>query len=146
VYRRDRTGRKGGGVALYVQTTIPSTIWSPLVASNNNNHLYELLWVRIGLNLFISALYHPPRPLYSSSELLEYIENCVSEITHDFPLADIVIAGDLNQLSDNDVVERTGLTQIVQQPTRGGNILDRVFYLESAYVQRGPSNNISCQK
>ena len=47
-------------------------------------------------------------------------------ISHDFPLADIVIAGDVNQLSDRDVVERTGLTQIVRQPTRGTNILDRI--------------------
>ena len=28
VFRRNRAGRKGGGVALYVQTTIPSSIWS----------------------------------------------------------------------------------------------------------------------
>ena len=77
VFRRDRTGRKGGGVALYVQATIPSTIWSPSVP-NSNNHLYELLWVRIGLNLFISALYHPPRMSYPSSEILEHIDNCVA--------------------------------------------------------------------
>jgi len=55
------------------------------------------------------------------------MEACVEEISHDFPLADVILAGDLNQLSDNDVIERTGLTQIVHQPTRGTNILDRVF-------------------
>ena len=55
--------------------------------------------------------------------LLDY----VAEISHNFPLADIVLAGDVNQLSEQDIVERTGLTQIVQQPTRGGNILDCVF-------------------
>ena len=27
----------------------------------------------------------------------------------------------------SDIVERTGLTQIVRQPTRGANLLDRVF-------------------
>ena len=123
VFRRDRIGRKGGGVALYVQTTNHCSVWSPSVASN---HSYELLWVRIGMN-FVSALYHPPRPSYSSTELLDYIENCVAEISHDFPLADIVLAGDLNQLSDDDVVERTGLTQIVHQPTRGASVLDRIF-------------------
>ena len=37
------------------------------------------------------------------------------------------MAGDLNQLHDDDVVERTGLTQIVPQPTRSDNLLDRVF-------------------
>ena len=37
------------------------------------------------------------------------------------------MAGDLNQLSDTAIEEATGLAQIVSQPTRGPNILDRVF-------------------
>jgi len=36
-----------------------------------------------------------------------------------------VLAADLNQLSDKEIVERTGLMSIVHQPTRGTNILDR---------------------
>jgi len=50
-----------------------------------------------------------------------------AELSHDYPLAEIVLAGDLNQLSDDDVIEWTGLTQVVRQPTRGVNVLDRVF-------------------
>ena len=38
-----------------------------------------------------------------------------------------MLAGDLNQLPDQDLVEQTGLTQIVHQPTRGNNILDGIF-------------------
>jgi len=53
----------------------------------------------------------------------------MAEITHDFPLADIVITGDINQ----DVVEQTGLTQIVREPTRGANILDKI-YVSSPYL------------
>ena len=83
--------------------------------------------MRVGDRMIIAALYHPPRPIYKPEELLDYVEAFVSEISHDFPLADIVIAGDVNQLSDRDVVERTGLTQIVHQPTRGTNILDRIY-------------------
>lgn len=124
VFRRDRTGRRGGGVALYVQSDIVSSIWSP---SSVDNRALELLWVRVGVSLFIAALYHPPRPVYSTSDLLCHVERCVAELSHDYPLAEIVLAGDLNQLPDHDVVERTGLTQIVRQPTRGANLLDRVF-------------------
>jgi hypothetical protein len=80
-----------------------------------------------GESAFVAAFYHPPRPTYRPEVLLEFIEACVQEITHEYPLADIVLAGDLNQLSDCDVVQRTGLTQIVRQPIRGANILDRVF-------------------
>ena len=83
--------------------------------------------MRVGDRLFVAALYHPPRPVYAAADLLSHIESCVAEVNHDYPLADIVVAGDLNQLCDEDVVERTGLTQLVHQPTRGANLLDRVF-------------------
>ena len=68
---------------------------------------------------FIAALCHPPRPIYQPEALLDYIETRVTELSHDFPMADIVRARDVNaQLPDQDFVERTGLTQIVHQPTR----------------------------
>ena len=124
VFRRDRTGRRGGGVALYVASNIQSSVWTP---STVESRAFELLWVRVGANLFFAALYHPPRPAYSAAELLCYLEYCVAELSHDYPLADIILAGDLNQLQDDDVAERTGLTQIVCQPTRGNSLLDRVF-------------------
>ena len=79
------------------------------------------------LVMFIVVLYHPPKPIYSTESLLNYIETCVAEVSCDFPNAHIVIAGDTNQLSNDDLVERKGLTQFVQQPTRGSNILDRVY-------------------
>jgi len=39
----------------------------------------------------------------------------------------VVLAGDFNQLDDNSVIEWTGFVQLVQQATRGQNILDRIF-------------------
>ena len=65
--------------------------------------------------------------MYAAADLLSYVESCVAKISHNYPLAKIIVAGDLNQLCDDHVVERTGLTQIVRQPTRGDNLLDRVF-------------------
>jgi len=49
------------------------------------------------------------------------------EITQKYPTASVVLTGDFNQLTDNCVVERSGLTQIVRQPTRGSSILDRIY-------------------
>jgi len=122
VFRRDRVGRRGGGVALYVRSNIDTSIWT----YSADNRTYELHWVRIG-NTFVAALYHPPAPAYNQVDLLDYIEGCVTELSRDFPMAPIVLAGDMNQLPDQDVVERTGLTQIVLQPTRGNNTLDKVY-------------------
>jgi len=105
VYRRDRPGRRGGGVALYVTSSVQSSRWVPALAVASS--ALEIDWVRVGDRTFIAALYHPPSPTYRPEVLLEYVEACVVELTHDFPLVDIVIAGDVNQLSDQEVVERT---------------------------------------
>ena len=65
--------------------------------------------------------------MYAAADLLSYVESCVAEISHDYPSAEIIVAGDLNQLRDDHMIECTGLTQIVRQPTRSDNLLDRVF-------------------
>ena len=122
LYRRDRLRRRAGGVAVYVRTTLPSSEW----IYEGDDRLYEVIWVRV-TNVFIAAVYHPPKPLYRAEQLLDYIESCVDALNHQYPTANIVIAGDTNQLPERDVTERTGLAQIVLQPTRGANILDRVF-------------------
>jgi len=57
----------------------------------------------------------------------------VEEIHQQFPAAHIVLAGDFNQMPEADVVDYTGLTSIVYQPTRGRNILDRIFVSSSCY-------------
>jgi hypothetical protein len=78
--------------------------------------------VRIG-DVFIAAIYHPPKPQYRTELLLQYIDLCVETINNRYPGAQIIIAGDTNQLSENDIIERTGLMQIVKQPTRGSSLL-----------------------
>ena len=71
VFRRDRVGRRGGGVAMYVRTNIQSAEW----VSQVDNRAYELLWVRVN-GIFIGARYHPPAPTYNSVDLLNHIETC----------------------------------------------------------------------
>jgi len=94
--------------------------------------VFELLWVGVGAT-FVGGLYHPPRPQYSTESLLKYLEACVEEIHQQFPAAHIVLAGDFNQMSEADVVDYTGLTSIVYQPTCGTNIQDRIFLSSPCY-------------
>lgn len=117
LHRRDRQRRRGGGVAVYVRSDLQSTVWT----YSADDRVYEIHWQRVG-DLFLGAVYHPPRPLYTTDSLLNYVEACIDEINCQFPSATIVLAGDFNQLTDQDVTERSGLAQIVQQPTRGPNI------------------------
>ena len=74
-----------------------------------------------------------PRPLYKADSLLDYIEACVDELLRDHPSASIVLAGDLNQLTDSAVLERTGFVQLVQEPIRGQSLLDRLFVSAPLY-------------
>lgn len=102
VFRRDRSGHRGGGVAVYVHSSLIPSTWMP----TGDNNSFELLWVRVG-NTFIGSLYHQPRALYVTNTLTSFIEACVIEISTVHPSAIIILASDFNQLSDNDIVQRT---------------------------------------
>ena len=86
LHRRDRVGRRGGGVAIYVLSSIQSTIW----VQSRDNCKYEILWVQTG-------------DAYTSTEVLEYIESAVEELGSTFPKVDHM-AGDFNQLPELDIV------------------------------------------
>lgn len=124
LFRRDRPCRKGGGVAVYVRQTFTASQWSPVPALDTK---FELLWVKLvhGADTsFIGALYHPPVPVYQTSDILDHIEAAVLQILQDFPLSHVILAGDFNKLPDYEVVTRTGLTPLVSLPTRGSSLLD----------------------
>ena len=122
LHRRDLVERRGGGVVLYVRTTLEAFVWK----YSSDDRAYELLWIRVS-GVFSAVLYHPPKPLYTTEALLNYIEACVEEVSRGFPTKRIIIAGDMNQLPNDDLVELTGLMQIVELLTRGANMLDRVY-------------------
>jgi len=82
----------------------------------------------------IGALYHPPKPSYKTAELMDYVETCVDTITKVFPEVMIVLAGDFNALDDITLTSHTGLNNIVTCPTRGDNILDRVYVNDLSYA------------
>ena len=93
---------------------------------------FELLWVRVD-QTFIGSLYHPPRASYTTDDLINYIDVCITELTALYPGVVTILAGDFNQLSDCDLVQRTGLTPIVTQPTRAASFLDRIYVSRPAY-------------
>jgi len=91
------------------------------------------MWVTIG-DLSVGVAYHPPKPSYDLESFLDYIEATVDEISRVSPTSETVMVGDFNQLSDTVLTQRTGLTQIVNQPTRGSNFLDRIYQSSPLYT------------
>ena len=130
IARTYRKRRKGGGVAVYARTDLGSVDFSSTAAAISED--FELLWVRLTLQgtlIFVGALYHPPKTQsYKEEDLIACIVNSVDEIMTAFPSALTILAGDLNQLSDKVIAERTGLESIVIQPTRGA-----AFWIEFTY-------------
>jgi len=135
LFRRDRVGRKCGGVAVYTRQSLSAAVYVSPVPGNDPD--YELLLIKVteGCDVtFVGSLYHPPKPRYQESDLLDYNEEVVSRIQLDFPAAHIILAGDLNQLPDCEVVIRTGLTLLLTQPTRLNNVLDRLYVSDLEYT------------
>ena len=128
VLRRDRLGRRGGGVAVYVRSSLSAIEWIPTMDNRN----FELLWVCFG-DTFLGALYHPPRPSYNTPDLINFIDVCLTELISQYPHATIILAGDFNQLSDTEIVDCTGLISIVTQPTRAASYLDRIYVSSPVY-------------
>jgi hypothetical protein len=127
LYRSDRVGRRGG-VALYVRSILRSVVWIQPQPSEN----FELMWVCVN-ETFIAALCQPPQPTYQTESLLNHLQSCVENLHQNFQSSEVIVAGDLNQLSYQDIIERTGLIQIVRQPTRGVNLLDRIYVSKPEY-------------
>jgi len=82
--------------------------------------------------IFICTLYHPSRLSYTSQSLLQHIEVCVEEINRDFVECRIVLAGDLNQLSDKEIVIRRADRSDVDCPPTNA-ILDRICVSSHEY-------------
>ena len=133
MFRRDRAGRRGGGVAVYINRQLQAATWTHA----NDSPAFELLWIRVQTGLreiVLGALYHPPKALYQPVELLDYIEECTGEIADQFPTALIVLAGDFNTLPEDDIIARCAFNPIVTKATRGASKLDRIYVSEPYFA------------
>src|SRR6218665_2768811 len=117
IFRRDRRARCPGGVAIFFRNKYDA-IEAPM---DGDTRTLELLWVRVMIPrgpVLIGALYHPPKPIYQTDILIEQLERNVELLAREYQDALFILAGDLNQMSDGQIVEATGLVPLVHQPTR----------------------------
>jgi len=57
--------------------------------------------------------------MYQPDKLIDYIERRFDALTLYSPTAMIIVTGDFNTLNSDDIVSRTGMLSIVNQPARG---------------------------
>ena len=95
---------------MYVRKSTTAAVHKLLIAGDDPNH--EMLWIKYeqGCDVtFIGALYHPPVPIYQTTNPRDLIEAVILRIQLDFTGAHIILAGDLNQLSDTEVIVHNGI-------------------------------------
>ena len=74
-------------------------------------------------------VYHPPQKKYQSC-IINELGVSVQKLKADHPQYRIIIAGDFNELNDDEIKESTDLFQLVEQPTRQNSMLDRIYLSE----------------
>ncbi|KAK4821107.1 hypothetical protein QYF61_013445 [Mycteria americana] len=135
LFRRDRRGRRGGGVALYIRECLDN-----LELDDGDNRV-ECLWVRIRgkankADIVVGVCYRPPN---QDDEAHELFYNQLGEASRSLAL---VLVGDFNlpdvcwkyntaeRKQSRRFLERVAdnfLTQLVSEPTREGAPLDLLF-------------------
>jgi len=127
LFRRDRVcvrRKHGGGVCIYVKSGIDCFVMSPCPTADTN---IEILRLHLCFSEYIFGLcYHPPDAPYVT-EFIDCISNSVDVLTSLYPGAVLCVLGDFNQLDTTFLQCEFGLSQIVDTPTLGNNLLDKVF-------------------
>ena len=134
MFRKDRIGRRGGGVLLYIKETIPAYE----VQLKEEADCNEAIWCKLvtgHTTVTIGVVYRCPNITKQNNEKLH---NAISEVSK----GDCIIMGDVNHGTikwdtlhstgvENQtflcIVQDTFLTQHVLEPTRAARILDIVL-------------------
>ena len=138
IYRKDRTSTTGGRVFLAINSDYVSSC-EPELDSN-----CELVWAKLQIagqkTLHLGSYY---RPNASDSDSLKQLQGSLDKLGHN---TDVILAGDMNfpgwdwpnkclkttacnaalHLQFGNLLDDHNLEQIVEEPTRGNNILDLI--------------------
>jgi len=93
---------------------------------------WPILWVELTFNnkkFLIGGLYHPPKPVYNTSELFAHLEHALGSVLTATDETTVVLAGDFNQLPDITLCQ-LGLHILFDGITHAGHCLDRIYCSE----------------
>ena len=141
MFRKDRIGKRGGGVLLYIKETIPAYE----VLLQEEADCKEALWCNLvtgHTKITIGVVYRCPNITIQNNEK---IHNAISEVSK----GDCIIMGDFNhgnikwdsqqstRVEDQKflcLVQDNFLTQHVLEPTRAARVLDTVLSSQKEFV------------
>ena len=124
-YRKDRVGRIGGGVCLWLSNSFRSSV----ITSYESPSSTEVLFVRIlSLKLLLCVAYIPPS--LSSAEknsINTFFEDVLDRELSTCPDLNLIICGDFNDFNTSIFLNYFSLKNCVESPTRGQAILDHIW-------------------
>ena len=127
IYRMDRCDRLGGGVCIYVKNIFSVRRLYP----SPHPDYFESVWlVNLSLKHIVVTFYIPPLVSLSKSmntEIEEFVVKNVDQFLLTYIDFDIFLTDDFNNLDVSNLCRLLNLIDVVTDPTRGKNILDRVL-------------------
>ena len=128
ISRKNRIGKRGGGILVYIHNSLPFTRISEL---EDDNH--ETLWLKLSAKclprqfnpLVIGCAYHPPGADHQS--MITHIIMSFDQVKVKYPGAGIMLLGDFNKLPDGTIKKNYDMKQIVKKLTHGESFLDLTY-------------------
>ena len=126
LFRKDRLMRRGGGVCAYVHS---STRVNLMQNTPVEPDFCEGLWLHFPTHrLILLVLYLPPNLLKDQQKsITQYLLQNSDILLASVNACFLMICGDLNTFSTSDLETTLGLTQLVEDCTRGGSLLDKIL-------------------
>lgn len=131
MFAKSRLDRNGGGVAIYAKHHLNPSLPKDIVVPTN----LEVVWIKLRPQrlprsitcIFCAVIYYPQPDHSVETQLTEHIITTMDELSTDHPDAGFVILGDFNQLNTDPLLTDQRYRQIVDRPTRGEHILDKII-------------------
>ena len=89
---------------------------------------FECIYITMQLpsdnKMMMCGLYHPAKPRYIEDDLISYLTDISDLFLDGSPDGTVMIGGDLNNMNLGKLSALSGLTALVDFPTKGTSILD----------------------
>lgn len=116
MYCVDRTDKRAGGVCIYVNQNLATTVVNEYTSEN-----VSALWIALHRDeqqlTIYASIYHPPNLNKAiCDQTIHYITNAVSKLVCQYKNARFLIYGDFNNLDTTPLTDMFPLTQLVWFP------------------------------
>ena len=125
LFRDDRFGRPGGGVAVWISDHLSPTL---LDFPFGKPVCMECIWLLVNRDTLVGACYIPPSHSATDCELIvDYFIDCIDELKAKLPNAHVMLCGDFNRFDCSRLTTAHTLLNMVHAPTRGDATLDLIL-------------------